>query len=103
MSPAPGLAYASIAKLPPQYGLYSSFAGVFVYAILGGAKDVTLGPTAIMSLLTAALITAVPEENNPEHYIDPAHAVLLTFLCGCVQFLMGLFQLGRRSQVGCVS
>lgn len=46
-----GIAYAVVAGLPPQYGLYSSFMGCFVYAIFGSAKDITIGPTAIMSLM----------------------------------------------------
>jgi sodium-independent sulfate anion transporter 11 len=45
------LAYANLAGLPVQYGLYSSFMGVFIYCFLGTSKDVTLGPTAIMSLI----------------------------------------------------
>ena len=45
------LAYANLAGLPVQYGLYSSFMGVFIYCLMGTSKDVTLGPTAIMSLI----------------------------------------------------
>ena len=45
------LAYANLAGLPVQYGLYSSFMGVFIYCFMGTSKDVTLGPTAIMSLI----------------------------------------------------
>jgi hypothetical protein len=49
-----GIAFAIIAGLPPQYGLYSSFVGSFVYTVFGSCKDVTVGPTAIMALLTYA-------------------------------------------------
>lgn len=78
-----GLAYAQIAGLPVQYGLYSSFMGGFIYCIFGTSKDVTLGPTAIMSLL-------VYTYGNK----DPVQAVLLTLLAGLIQFGMGLFRLG---------
>lgn len=78
-----GLAYAQIAGLPVQYGLYSSFMGGFIYCIFGTSKDVTLGPTAIMSLL-------VYTYGNR----DPVQAVLLTLLAGLIQFGMGLFRLG---------
>ncbi|CAK8692818.1 unnamed protein product [Clavelina lepadiformis] len=78
-----GLAYAQIAGLPVQYGLYTAFMGGFVYCILGTSKDVTLGPTAIMSLL-------VHEYGNK----DPIQAVLLTLLGGCIQLAMGIFRLG---------
>uniref|UniRef100_A0A8C9F2P9 Solute carrier family 26 member 11 n=1 Tax=Pavo cristatus TaxID=9049 RepID=A0A8C9F2P9_PAVCR len=77
------LAYAEVAGLPVQYGLYSSFVGCFVYCLLGTAKDVTLGPTAIMSLLVSSYA-----------FHDPAYAVLLAFLSGCVQLAMGLLHLG---------
>uniref|UniRef100_A0A7M4FPY0 Solute carrier family 26 member 11 n=1 Tax=Crocodylus porosus TaxID=8502 RepID=A0A7M4FPY0_CROPO len=77
------LAYAEVAGLPPQYGLYSSFMGCFVYCLLGTSKDVTLGPTAIMSLLVSSYA-----------FHDPAYATLLAFLSGCVQLAMGLLHLG---------
>ena len=41
---------------PLQYGLYTAFMGCFIYAVFGTSKDITLGPTAILSLLTATLI-----------------------------------------------
>ncbi|CAI9716179.1 sodium-independent sulfate anion transporter-like isoform X1 [Octopus vulgaris] len=82
-----GLAYAKIARLPPQYGLYAAFMGCFVYCILGTAKDITLGPTAIMSLMTAAF------GNSPVNN-DPTYAILLAFFCGIIQLLMGFFNLG---------
>ncbi|XP_074464262.1 sodium-independent sulfate anion transporter isoform X1 [Larus michahellis] len=77
------LAYAEVAGLPLQYGLYSSFMGCFVYCFLGTAKDVTLGPTAIMSLLVSSYA-----------FHEPVYAILLTFLSGCIQLAMGLLHLG---------
>ncbi|KAM8992369.1 sodium-independent sulfate anion transporter isoform 2-T2 [Ara ararauna] len=77
------LAYAEVAGLPPEYGLYSSFMGCFVYCFLGTAKDVTLGPTAIMSLLVSSYA-----------FHEPVYAILLTFLSGCIQLAMGLLHLG---------
>ncbi|XP_076210259.1 sodium-independent sulfate anion transporter isoform X2 [Aptenodytes patagonicus] len=77
------LAYAEVAGLPLQYGLYSSFMGCFVYCFLGTAKDVTLGPTAIMSLLVSSYT-----------FHEPVYAILLAFLSGCIQLAMGLLHLG---------
>ncbi|XP_064006821.1 sodium-independent sulfate anion transporter isoform X3 [Pogoniulus pusillus] len=77
------LAYAEVAGLPLQYGLYSSFMGCFVYCFLGTAKDVTLGPTAIMSLLVSSYA-----------FHQPVYAILLTFLSGSIQLAMGLLHLG---------
>lgn len=78
-----GLAYATIAGLPLQYGLYSAFMGCFVYCLFGCSKDVTLGPTAIMSLMV-------------EHFAKgvPLLAVALTLYCGIVQLFLGTFRLG---------
>ncbi|XP_039201867.1 sodium-independent sulfate anion transporter [Crotalus tigris] len=77
------LAYAVVAGLPMEYGLYSSFMGCFIYCLLGTSKDVTLGPTAIMSLLVSSYA-----------FHEPALAVLLAFLSGCIQLAMGLLHLG---------
>uniref|UniRef100_A0A8D2EQN6 Sodium-independent sulfate anion transporter n=1 Tax=Theropithecus gelada TaxID=9565 RepID=A0A8D2EQN6_THEGE len=76
------LAYAEVAGLPPQYGLYSAFVGCFVYFFLGTSRDVTLGPTAIMSLLVSFYT-----------FHEPAYAVLLAFLSGCIQLTMGVLHL----------
>ncbi|XP_054461207.1 sodium-independent sulfate anion transporter isoform X2 [Anoplopoma fimbria] len=77
------LAYAEVAGLPVQYGLYSAFMGGFVYTLLGTSKDVTLGPTAIMSLLCASVVGG-----------QPHRAVLLSLLCGLIQAGMALLRLG---------
>ncbi|XP_076459235.1 sodium-independent sulfate anion transporter-like isoform X2 [Babylonia areolata] len=82
-----GLAYAGIAGLDPQYGLYSAFMGCFVYMFLGTSKDVTLGPTAIMSLMTSIFATSPISK-------DPTLALVLTLMCGLVQLLMGVLNLG---------
>ncbi|KAL0278539.1 UNVERIFIED_CONTAM: hypothetical protein PYX00_000337 [Menopon gallinae] len=78
------IAYASVAGLPPEYGLYSSFMACFIYTIFGSCKDSPVGPTAVAAILT--------RENL--HGLGPEFAVLLCFLSGCVEFLMGVFQLG---------
>ena len=60
--------------------------GVFVYTLFGTSKDVTLGPTAILSLITVSAINGCA---------DPvACATLLTLLCGLIQFTMGILNLG---------
>lgn len=78
------LAYATLAGLEPQYGLYSAFVGCFVYAIFGSCKDITIGPTALMALMTY--------QQTFGRNVD--FAILLCFLSGCVQLLMGVFHLG---------
>lgn len=78
-----GIAYALVAKLPPQYGLYSAFMGCFMYMIFGSCKDITVGPTAIMALLTSEYASK-----------DPAFVILLTFLSGLIIMTLGFLRLG---------
>lgn len=75
---------------PHQYGLYSAFMGCFVYFFLGTSRDVTLGPTAIMSLLVSFYT-----------FHEPAYAVLLAFLSGCIQLAMGFLRLGKTLRPSC--
>ncbi|XP_071954618.1 sodium-independent sulfate anion transporter-like [Antedon mediterranea] len=86
-----GLAYASIAKLPAQYGLYSSFMGCFVYFFLGMSKDITVGPTAIMSLLVSSYGTS---NSTDDTLNDPAYAITLACICGLIQIVIGVLHLG---------
>ncbi|OQV21042.1 Sodium-independent sulfate anion transporter [Hypsibius exemplaris] len=83
------LAYAQIADLPLEYGLYSSFMGCFVYTLFGTSKDVTLGVTAVISLLTSACIPKEADMLDRTRY-----AVLLAFLVGLFQTILGVFHLG---------
>lgn len=78
------IAYAALAGLTAQYGLYSSFLGGFIYLLLGTTKEVSIGPTSLMSLLTMEYTHDMP--------ID--FVILLTFLAGCVELTMGLLNLG---------
>lgn len=80
-----GIAYAVVAGLPPQYGLYSSFMGCFVYLIFGSCKDVTIGPTAITALMIQHAVIN----------LNVDFAILATFLSGLVIFLLGIFNLGK--------
>lgn len=78
------LAYATLAGLEPQYGLYSSFAGCFIYTVFGSCRDITIGPTALMALMTYQQIVGRNKD----------FAFLLCFLTGVVQLLMGILHLG---------
>jgi sodium-independent sulfate anion transporter 11 len=78
-----GIAYAIVAGLPPQYGLYSAFMGSFVYCVLGSSKDVAIGPTGIMALMTGVYASDGPE-----------YAVLLSFLSSLVILACSFLRLG---------
>lgn len=69
-----------------QYGLYSAFVGCFVYIIFGTCKDITIGPTALMALMTYQQV----DGRNTDY------AVLLCFMTGIVQLLMSVLNLGER-------
>lgn len=73
-----------------QYGLYSSFMSCFVYIFLGSCKDITIGPTAIMGIMTNPFVV---QNDNPDF------AVLLCFLMGCVIVLVGLLRLGKSTKL----
>ena len=78
------LAIATVAGLPPHYGLYSSFPGPFVYFLLGTSKDLNVGPTMICALVVSRYNT----------YQNPALASILAFTSGVVLTLAGFLNLG---------
>jgi sodium-independent sulfate anion transporter 11 len=87
------LSYATVATLPLEYGLYSSFVGVVIYVLFATSKDVTIGPVAVMSLQTANVIKSVMD-SHPGQYTAPVIASALAFICGVVCLGIGLLRLG---------
>src|SRR6218665_3323626 len=79
-----GLALASLAGLPPQYGLYTSIMGCFIYTLLGSCKDMAVGPTSILAMIVLpyAMIGG------------PQYSILLAFLSGVLQLIAGILNLG---------
>ena len=86
-----GMAYAMIAGLPPVYGLYAAIAPVLCYALLGTSRQVAMGPVAMDSLLVAAGLGTL-SIIGVENYI--AMALVLAFLVGAIQLLLGVFRMG---------
>ncbi len=86
-----GLAYALIAGLPAVYGLYASLFPVMMYAFFGTSRGLGVGPVAMDSLLVAAGLGAIASI-GPENYI--AMAILLAFMVGSIQLLLGLMKMG---------
>jgi SulP family sulfate permease len=85
------MAYAMIAGLPPVYGLYAAIFPLFVYMLLGTSKNLGIGPVAMDSLLVAAGLGTLVV-SNVENYI--ALAILLAFLVGAIQFVLGILRMG---------
>jgi len=87
------MAYAQLAGLPPQYGLYASFLPVMIAALMGSSRQLGTGPVAVVSLLTAAAIpTILPEGADMATYV--IYASMLAFLVGVFQFILGALKLG---------
>ncbi|MEQ3626060.1 MAG: sulfate permease [Celeribacter sp.] len=84
------LAYALLAGLPPEMGLYASVAPLLAYAIFGTSRTLAVGPVAVVSLMTAAAIGNLGLE-GAEY---AAAALVLAGLSGLILLAMGLFRLG---------
>ena len=85
------LAYALLAGLPPQAGLYASVAPLLLYALLGSSRVLAVGPVAVVSLMTAAAIGTHAAPGS-EHYWEVA--ITLAFMSGTMLLLMGVLRLG---------
>lgn len=85
------LAYALLAGLPPEMGLYASIAPILLYAIFGTSRALAVGPVAIVSLMTAASIGQIAEAGTAGYIIA---ALTLAFISGAILLLMGVFRLG---------
>lgn len=85
------LAYGSLAYLTPEVGLYSSFAGQFIYILMGTSKDCSVGPDAVICMIAGGIIAGV----NPlyESY-DPSCAPILALVTGIVLIALAVFKLG---------
>ncbi|MGA0273872.1 MAG: SulP family inorganic anion transporter [Flavobacteriaceae bacterium] len=86
-----GMAYALIAGLPPIYGLYAALTPQIIYAFLGTSRQLAVGPVAMDSLLVAAGLGTLSLV-QPTQYIQMA--ILLAFLMGAIQLLLGFFRMG---------
>jgi len=88
------LAYAQLAGLPAEVGLYASMAPLLFYAIFGTSRSLSVGPVAVTSLMTLAAIAPIAAQGSPE-YIGAAAALAL--LTGLILFVLGLLKLGFLS------
>lgn len=84
-----GMAYALLAGLPPQLGLYASIVPPAVYGLLGGSRALAVGPVALSSMLTA---TAVAGLGSVSAMV--AAAAVLALMVGVILLLLGLLRVG---------
>ena len=87
-----GMAYATLAGMPPVTGLYASIVPLVVYAVLGTSGQLAIGPVAIVSLLTASTLAPLAG-GDPSSYV--ALAGLLAVMVGAIQIALGLLRAGR--------
>ncbi len=85
------LAYALLAGLPPEVGLYASVAPLLLYALFGSSRVLAVGPVAVVSLMTAAAVGQHAVPGSAQYW--PV-AVTLAFLSGAMLLAMGLLRLG---------
>ena len=85
------LAYALLAGLPPQAGLYASILPLVAYAIFGTSRALAVGPVAVVSLMTAAAVGQIAETGTMGYMVA---AGSLAFLSGVFLLVMGVFRLG---------
>ncbi|MDV4144891.1 SulP family inorganic anion transporter [Shimia sp. FJ5] len=85
------LAYALLAGLPPEMGLYASILPLVAYAVFGTSRALAVGPVAVVSLMTAAAVGNLALQGTAEY---AAAAITLAFISGLMLTLMGVFRLG---------
>jgi len=85
------LAYAMLAGLPPEAGIYASIAPILLYAIFGTSNALAVGPVAVVSLMTAAAVGQVAAQGTVGY---AAAALTLAGLSGAILLAMGLLRLG---------
>lgn len=85
------LAYAMLAGLPAEVGLYASVLPLVVYAIFGSSRTLAVGPVAVVSLMTATAVGEIAAQGTDAYLVA---ATLLALMSGLMLIAMGLFKLG---------
>ncbi len=85
------LAYALLAGLPPEVGLYASILPIIAYAFLGSSMTLAVGPVAVASLMTASALQPLAATGSADYV---AMAMLLSLLSGAMLLVFGALRLG---------
>jgi len=86
-----GIAFATLAGLPPQYGLYAAMVPAIVAALFGSSWHLVSGPTNVISIFLFASLAPLAEPGSDDYI---RLALTLTFLVGVMQLAMGLARMG---------
>ncbi|KAG0335653.1 hypothetical protein BG000_007345 [Podila horticola] len=84
-----GMSYAKVAGLPVQHGLYSAYIGAIFYCFMGTSKDLTIGPTAVISLVTGELVAELAGRFTPAQV-----AGISCLAVGALIAILGVLRLG---------
>jgi sodium-independent sulfate anion transporter 11 len=88
------MAYAKLAELPVEFGLYSSFMGVLIYWFFATSKDITIGPVAVLSTVTGSVVLSAEKKLADEHIPRDIIASALAVIAGSIVLFLGLIRLG---------
>ncbi|TNE85752.1 MAG: SulP family inorganic anion transporter [Deltaproteobacteria bacterium] len=88
------IAYGLLAGVPPQVALYASLVPMSVYLLFGTCRELSVGPAALISLMTAQAILSVAPEVEDGSQLYVSLAVLLAMMVGVVQIGLGMLRLG---------
>src|SRR5512134_2998096 len=86
-----GVAFATIAGLPPEYGLYSAMVPAVIAAVFGSSWHLVSGPTTAISIVVFSVVSPLAEPGSAEFV---SLALTLAFLVGAIQLAMGLARMG---------
>ena len=86
-----GVAFAAIAGMPPEYGLYTSMVPAIIAALFGSSWHLVSGPTTAASVIMFASLSGIAHPGTSEYV---ALAITLAFMVGGLQLIMGVVRLG---------
>jgi len=86
-----GAAFATVAGMPPEYGLYAAMVPAIIAALFGSSRFLVSGPTTAGSILLLSTLSTMAEPGTAEYV---RLALTLTFLVGVVELTLGLARLG---------
>ncbi len=86
-----GMAYAMLAGLPPVMGLYACTLPLIIYALFGTSRQLAVGPVAMVSLLASVGVSELAGPGSKDYL---SLMLLLTFMTGVLQLLLGVLRMG---------
>jgi len=86
-----GVAFATIAGMPPEYGLYAAMVPAVVAALFGSSRQLVSGPTTAASIVLFSSLSVLADPGSSDYV---AYALTLTFMVGVIELAMGIARLG---------